>query len=69
MRDAYPEVASDYDRISRIAYAEEETFLRTLAQGTTILDVAVERAKQDGAPRSAATRRSCCTTPSGSPST
>ncbi|MBF4593082.1 MULTISPECIES: alanine--tRNA ligase [Curtobacterium] len=50
MRDAYPEVASDYDRISRIAYAEEETFLRTLAQGTTILDVAVERAKQDGAP-------------------
>ncbi|MBA8990492.1 alanyl-tRNA synthetase [Curtobacterium pusillum] len=50
MRDAYPEVASDYDRISRIAYAEEETFLRTLAQGTTILDVAVERAKQDGVP-------------------
>ncbi|OII13509.1 alanine--tRNA ligase [Curtobacterium sp. MCBA15_008] len=50
MRDAYPEVGSDYDRISRIAYAEEETFLRTLAQGTTILDVAVERAKQDGAP-------------------
>ncbi|MDR6572900.1 alanyl-tRNA synthetase [Curtobacterium sp. 320] len=50
MRDAYPEVGSDYDRIARIAYAEEETFLRTLAQGTTILDVAVERAKQDGAP-------------------
>lgn len=50
MRDAYPEVGEDYDRIARIAYAEEETFLRTLAQGTTILDVAVERAKQDGAP-------------------
>ncbi|KTR03795.1 alanine--tRNA ligase [Curtobacterium luteum] len=50
MRDAYPEVASDYDRIARIAYAEEETFLRTLAQGTTILDVAVERAKADGKP-------------------
>ncbi|WP_144758348.1 alanine--tRNA ligase [Curtobacterium sp. 9128] len=50
MRDAYPEVASDYDRIARIAYAEEETFLRTLAQGTTILDVAVERAKQDDQP-------------------
>lgn len=50
MREAYPEVASDYDRIARIAYAEEETFLRTLAQGTMILDVAVERAKQDGAP-------------------
>ncbi|WIB58812.1 alanine--tRNA ligase [Curtobacterium sp. MCLR17_007] len=50
MRDAYPEVASDYDRIARIAYAEEETFLRTLAQGTTILDVAVDRAKQDNQP-------------------
>ncbi|QCR43645.1 alanine--tRNA ligase [Curtobacterium sp. SGAir0471] len=50
MQEAYPEVAGDFDRIARIAYAEEETFLRTLAQGTTILDVAVERAKQDGAP-------------------
>ncbi|UBQ01202.1 alanine--tRNA ligase [Curtobacterium sp. TXMA1] len=50
MQEAYPEVASDFDRIARIAFAEEETFLRTLAQGTTILDVAVERAKQDGAP-------------------
>ncbi|PZE62196.1 alanine--tRNA ligase [Curtobacterium sp. MCPF17_047] len=50
MRDAYPEVGEQYDRIARIAYAEEETFLRTLAQGTTILDVAVDRAKQDGRP-------------------
>ncbi|KTR43445.1 alanyl-tRNA synthetase [Curtobacterium oceanosedimentum] len=50
MQESYPEVASDFDRIARIAFAEEETFLRTLAQGTTILDVAVERAKQDGAP-------------------
>ncbi|OEI69604.1 alanine--tRNA ligase [Curtobacterium sp. ER1/6] len=50
MQGAYPEVAEQYDRIARIVYAEEETFLRTLAQGTTILDVAVERAKQDGAP-------------------
>jgi alanyl-tRNA synthetase len=50
MQDAYPEVGQQYDRIARIAYAEEETFLRTLAQGTTILDVAVDRAKQDGRP-------------------
>jgi alanyl-tRNA synthetase len=50
MQDAYPEVAHGYDRIARIAYAEEETFLRTLAQGTTILDVAVDRAKEDGRP-------------------
>ncbi|KQO64722.1 alanine--tRNA ligase [Curtobacterium sp. Leaf261] len=48
MKAAYPEVESDFARISRIAYAEEEAFLRTLAQGTTILDVAVERAKDDG---------------------
>ncbi|MFZ7088631.1 alanine--tRNA ligase [Curtobacterium sp. RRHDQ10] len=48
MKAAYPEVETDFARISRIAYAEEETFLRTLAQGTTILDVAVERAKDDG---------------------
>jgi alanyl-tRNA synthetase len=49
MQDAYPEVATDYDRIARMAFSEEETFLRTLAQGTQILDVAVERAKDDGA--------------------
>jgi alanyl-tRNA synthetase len=48
MKAAYPEVEEDFDRIARLAYAEEDAFLRTLAQGTTILDVAVERAKQDG---------------------
>jgi alanyl-tRNA synthetase len=41
MKSAYPEVESDFDRISRLAYAEEETFLRTLAAGTAILDDAV----------------------------
>jgi alanyl-tRNA synthetase len=48
MKSAYPEVANDYDRISRLALAEEETFLRTLAAGTTILDVAVSRTQQAG---------------------
>ena len=48
MKSAYPEVADDYDRISRLALAEEETFLRTLAAGTTILDVAVSRTQQAG---------------------
>jgi alanyl-tRNA synthetase len=48
MKAAYPEVASDFDRISRLALAEEETFLRTLASGTTILDVAVARTQQSG---------------------
>ncbi|MEV7971885.1 alanine--tRNA ligase [Cellulomonas sp. NPDC089187] len=45
MKDAYPELETDFDRISRIAYAEEESFLRTLAAGTTILDLAVSEAK------------------------
>ncbi|MGV8896555.1 MAG: alanine--tRNA ligase [Rhodoglobus sp.] len=49
MKAQYPEVASDFDRISRLALAEEETFLRTLASGTTILDVAVSRTQQAGA--------------------
>ncbi|MGV8882160.1 MAG: alanine--tRNA ligase [Rhodoglobus sp.] len=48
MKAAYPEVSTDFDRISRLANAEEETFLRTLASGTTILDVAVARTQQAG---------------------
>lgn len=48
MKSAYPEVATDFDRISRLALAEEETFLRTLASGTSILDLAVSRTQQAG---------------------
>ena len=46
MSDAYPEVKSDYDRISQAAYAEEETFLRTLTSGSAVLDVAVAKTKK-----------------------
>jgi alanyl-tRNA synthetase len=49
MKAAYPEVATNYDRISRLALGEEETFLRTLASGTSILDVAVEKTTKSGA--------------------
>jgi len=49
MKTQYPEVSTDYDRIARLALGEEETFLRTLASGTTILDVAVSRTQQAGA--------------------
>jgi alanyl-tRNA synthetase len=49
MKAQYPEVQSNWDRISRLALGEEETFLRTLASGTTILDVAVEKTKSEGA--------------------
>ena len=49
MRASYPELESDFERISQIAYAEEEAFRRTLASGTTILDNAVARTKESGA--------------------
>ncbi len=48
MQDQYPDVATEFDRTSRVALAEEETFLKTLAAGTTILDLAVARAQQAG---------------------
>jgi alanyl-tRNA synthetase len=48
MRDQYPDVEDHWDRTSRLALGEEETFLRTLASGTTILDVAVEDTKKKG---------------------
>jgi alanyl-tRNA synthetase len=46
MAPSYPELAIDYDRIAMIAYGEEDAFRRTLASGTTILDVAVREARQ-----------------------
>jgi alanyl-tRNA synthetase len=45
MAESYPEVASDWPRISQIAYAEEDAFRRTLATGTQIFDLAVANAK------------------------
>ncbi len=51
MKDAYPEVAAEYDRLSTYALAEEATFLRTLAAGSEILDESVADAKRTGAAR------------------
>ncbi|HHU11349.1 MAG TPA: alanine--tRNA ligase [Intrasporangiaceae bacterium] len=48
MQQSYPELEADWERISAIAYAEEEAFRRTLASGTTILDTAVAETKQGG---------------------
>ncbi|MUN54395.1 alanine--tRNA ligase [Kocuria koreensis] len=48
MKGAYPEVADDFDRISRIAYAEERAFLHTIESGTTRLNEAVKHAKTGG---------------------
>lgn len=48
MKAAYPELQSDFSRIHNIATAEEETFLRTLASGTTVLDLALGDVKSAG---------------------
>ncbi|RNE66564.1 alanine--tRNA ligase [Cryobacterium tepidiphilum] len=47
MSPAYPDVATEFDRISQAAYAEEETFLRTLASGSTVLDLAVAKTRSE----------------------
>jgi alanyl-tRNA synthetase len=49
MARSYAELDREWARISSIAYAEEEAFLRTLSAGTTILDVAVAEAKSASA--------------------
>ncbi len=48
MKAAYPEVERDFDFISRVAYAEERAFLRTLNSGIQILDDAISGAAAGG---------------------
>ena len=48
MKGVYPIVEEDFERISKIAYAEERAFLRTIAAGTTRLETAVTAAKKEG---------------------
>ena len=48
MKESYPELETDFDRILRAAVAEEETFLRTLVAGTVVLNEALESVKQQG---------------------
>ena len=45
MQAAYPEVAADFARISSVAYAEEETFRKTLQTGTQMFDLAAAQAR------------------------
>lgn len=49
MRDAYPELDEQFERILRTAVAEEEAFLRTLSAGTLVLDEAINKAKSSEA--------------------
>src|SRR5689334_3504472 len=52
VRDAtgpsYPELVNDFDRISRIAVAEEAAFNRTLASGSRLFDEAAHATKKSG---------------------
>jgi alanyl-tRNA synthetase len=50
MSASYPELATDFARISAVAYAEEEAFRRTLTAGTTLFETAVTQAKKAGTP-------------------
>ncbi len=51
MRLGYPQVETDWERISTIAYAEEDAFRATLKTGTQIFDLAARDAKQAGQTR------------------
>ncbi|BDZ38250.1 alanine--tRNA ligase [Microbacterium suwonense] len=48
MKVTYPELERDWSILSAAAFAEEETFRRTLAQGSTILDLALGETKKAG---------------------
>jgi alanyl-tRNA synthetase len=43
MAPSYPDLLTNFDRISRYAYAEEEAFRATLRSGTTMFDLAVAK--------------------------
>ncbi|MFC4946411.1 alanine--tRNA ligase [Pseudonocardia sp. GCM10023141] len=48
MAPTYPELASDFERISAVVGAEEEAFLQTLTSGSRIFDLAADSTKQAG---------------------
>ncbi|MBW3081802.1 alanine--tRNA ligase [Bifidobacterium phasiani] len=50
MKASYPELETTFHDVSEAAYGEEDAFRRTLENGTTILDVAVRKAKTTAEP-------------------
>ncbi|GGF36022.1 alanine--tRNA ligase [Marmoricola endophyticus] len=48
MGQTYSELLTDWDRIARVAYAEEEAFRKTLQAGTAIFDQAAAEVKGGG---------------------
>ena len=70
MSPSYPELATDFERIERVAVTEEQAFLRTIASGSRLFDVAAEETEEPLAARWSRVRpRSSCTTPRASRST
>ncbi|MCZ4500778.1 MAG: alanyl-tRNA synthetase [Marmoricola sp.] len=49
MASGYPDLATSWDRIAQVAYAEEDAFRTTLRAGTQIFDNAAVETKQAGA--------------------
>ncbi|HEX2705745.1 MAG TPA: alanine--tRNA ligase, partial [Candidatus Lustribacter sp.] len=48
MAKSYPELDTAWERISQVAYAEEDAFRRTLTSGTALFDTAVARVVSTG---------------------
>ena len=48
MKQSYPSLETDFDRILRVAVSEEEAFLRTLNAGLLVLDGEIEKARHAG---------------------
>ncbi len=48
MSPSYPELATDFDRIEKIAAAEERAFLRTVASGSRLFEVAAAETRSAG---------------------
>ena len=70
MAETYTELHRDWERISTVAFAEEDAFRQTLRTGTHDLRHRGDRGPRRVAARCCpATRRSRCTTPTASRST
>ncbi len=48
MRISYPELDAEWDRVTQVAYAEEDAFRQTLRAGTAIFDLAASATKRHG---------------------
>ena len=69
MAPTYPNVRTDWERISRVAYAEEDAFRKTLRSGTQIFDTMTSTREAPARRSSTRSTPSTCTTPTASRST